>query len=398
MKIFDFINHASIKTESNGLTIITDPWVISNAFGGWVQNPSPTAIDIFDIIENDEKLGVIVSHGHDDHIDDWFVSKHLNDKSFFCSKFATPGLENRLIKKNKVHTSPIGDGINFGDFTIQQFINPDFTEYDAIITIEAPEFLIIHANDNWHKWPEAIIKQIIKVVEKYSKNDVFLLIQFGVADCFPVNYDKIDEQEAISILNKRFKTYLESTETNMKSLGLQKLYYYANQSIFNYKINNLNKQSMYALAQRYLEDVNCQHTQLIPGMSVHKGHKIEHHHTSNQSIFRYCLKSLENFINDAYKKYTKVSGEKYIEVAFNTTGQNISKNRINYIADVEVWNRILIGELTLEAITIGGSGIISKPDVNIRDHHMFVSKRAYIAQNMINKQGLMFFKAYNEKL
>lgn len=184
----------------------------------------------------------------------------------------------------------------------------------------------------------------------------------------------------------------------MKSLGLKKLYYYANQSFFDYKINNLNKQSMYELAQRYLQDVNCQHTQLIPGMSVHTGHKVEYQNISDQSIFKYCLKSLENFINDAYKKYTNISGEKYIEVVFNTTGQNTSKNKINYTADVEVWNRILIGELTLEAITIGGSGIISKPDLNIRDHHMFVSKRAYIAQNMIDKKGLMFFKAYNEKL
>ena len=75
----EFINHASIKTEYGGLTCITDPWYISNAFGSWVQAPSPNAIDIYDLVDTDEKIGVVVSHGHDDHIDDWFISKHLID-------------------------------------------------------------------------------------------------------------------------------------------------------------------------------------------------------------------------------------------------------------------------------------------------------------------------------
>ena len=72
MKIFEFVNHACIKTEFNDMTLLTDPWVISNAFGGWYQMPSPRSQDILNIIDTDERMGVIVSHGHDDHCDDWF--------------------------------------------------------------------------------------------------------------------------------------------------------------------------------------------------------------------------------------------------------------------------------------------------------------------------------------
>ena len=62
------------------------------------------------------------------------------------------------------------------------------------------------------------------------------------------------------------------------------------------------------------------------------------------------------------------------------------------------WNRILTGDLTLESIIIGDIGMIEKPNINIRNHHMFVSKRAYVAQNMIRSKGLSFFREFaNEK-
>ena len=274
MKVFSFINHASIKTEYGGLTCITDPWYISNAFGSWVQTPSPNATDVFDLVDSDEKVGVVISHGHDDHIDDWFISKHLNDKTFFCSEFATPGLENRLVKSLGVKTHVIGSGINFGDFKFDQFVNPDFTEYDAVISIETPDFLIIHANDNWHEWPQEMLDAVKTKCSQYNQESIFLLIQFGVADCFPVNYIGIPESEAVDILQSRFKSYLVATEANMKALGLQHMYYYANQSVFDYKIHTFNGSSMYQMAQNFLTEKGVTYTQLLPGMSVLKVTKL----------------------------------------------------------------------------------------------------------------------------
>ena len=355
MKVFNFINHASIKTEYGGLSCITDPWYVSNAFGSWVQAPSPNENDIFDLIDADEKVGVVISHGHDDHIDDWFISKHLNDKIFFCSKFATPGLEKRLTAKLGVTTRPIGSGEVFGDFKFNQFVNPDFSEYDAVITIETPDFLIIHANDNWHKWPVNMTNEI---------------------------------------KNGRFERYLKATESNMKSLNLKHMYYYANQTYFKYKECKLNGLSMYQISQKFLLERGVKHIQLEPGMSVHKGHKITKGSSNTNNIFRYSLIALENFINEEYKKICNPN--EYIAVRFKTLDDEVSKADINYIASHEVWKRILNGNLTLEAIIIGGSGSIITPDINInrRNHHMFVSKRSYIAQNMINLKGLSFFREF----
>lgn len=387
MKVLEFINHASIKTEYNGMICVTDPWYISNAFGSWFPCPSPYKSAIFDLIDTDEKLCVVVSHGHDDHLDEWFIKHHLKDKTFFCSKFQSPGLENRLSKSLGVTTKPIGSGERFGDFVFKQFVNPNFTEYDAVITIETQDYLIIHANDNWHKWPVDMASEIKKVSDQYDEDSVFFLVQFGIADCFPVNYKGFSDEECLNIIKQRFNNYFIDTKANMEFLNLKHIYYYANQSLFEYKATTLNGFSMYQLAQKFLSDKETFYTQMTPGMSVYKGHKIINN--SDTSLFRYCLYAFENFINRSYRSVCNPSS--YMAVRFKTFGDEVVEGDINYIASHEVWNRVLIGELTLESIIIGGSGVVIKPGVNIRDHHQFVSKISYIAKNMINSKGLLFY-------
>jgi hypothetical protein len=389
MKVLDFINHASIKIEYNGMKCVTDPWYVSNAFGSWYPCPSPQKSAVFDIIDSDEKLCVVVSHGHDDHLDEWIIKHHLKDKTFFCSKFQTPGLENRLSKGLGVTTKPIGSGEVFGDFIFKQFVNPNFTEYDAVITIETPEYLIIHANDNWHKWPSDMAEDIKKVSSQYEETSVFLLIQFGIADCFPVNYRGFSDKECENIIKGRFNDYLGATKANMEFLNLNHMYYYANQSLFDYKSKTLNGFSMYQLAQKFLSNKGAFFTQMTPGMSLYKGHKITNNMNGGKSLFRYCLDAFENFINRRYRSVCNPGA--YIEVRFKTFEDETVAGDVNYIASQEVWNRILIGELTLESIIIGGSGVVEKPNVNIRDHHHFVSKSGYIAQNLIRSKGLIFY-------
>ena len=127
-------------------------------------------------------------------------------------------------------------------------------------------------------------------------------------------------------------------------------------------------------------------------MSISKGHKIVFEPTDQLDLFNYCINGLENFINDGFK--AKSNPSDYIQVKFLTPNEARSKKDINYIAPQEVWNRIFTGELTLESLIIGGIGMIDKPNINIRNHHMFVSKRAYVAQNMIKSKGLSFFREF----
>ena len=78
----------------------------------------------------------------------------------------------------------INDGVQFGDFKItSQHINRQFTGYDAVIMIKTPEINIIHAFDNYHAWPDNMISDILRECQGYRHENIYLLIQFGVADC-----------------------------------------------------------------------------------------------------------------------------------------------------------------------------------------------------------------------
>ena len=97
----NFINHASLFIETEFYNILTDPWFISNAFGTWYHYPSPNYADIRKIIKASNTTYTLISHGHDDHLDDYFVQNYLNESQILISKFKSPGFFNRVKKISK---------------------------------------------------------------------------------------------------------------------------------------------------------------------------------------------------------------------------------------------------------------------------------------------------------
>ena len=386
--VFKFINHASILIEFGKYSLLTDPWYASNAFGSWYQKPAPRKDDVLELIDSDQQIGVLVSHGHDDHLDEWFISHHLKNSKFFVPTFPTGGLLKRLKNKVGVDTSSIGDKAEFGPFTLRQFINDGYTSHDAIVTIEFDSKLIIHANDNWHKWPEIMIQRLVHLKSGYAEKDVFYLAQFGIADCFPMNYPQIQKDEAHEIVFNRFVTYKHAIGENLRRLGLDNCYVYANQSNFDYE--NLKTFSNYEEVQKiFLTDERF--IQLIPGDLVNHDQSITRTGKSDPDFFDFRLKALEDFINSRYQ--IKESSE-YIPLVLRTTSvkKPVNNNAITYEASVATWNLILTGELTLESIIIGGSGLVYKPQRNIREHFIFISKLSYEIQNRIKDDGINFFR------
>jgi hypothetical protein len=382
--IFKFINHASIFIEHDGYSILTDPWYASNAFGNWYQSPSPRSKDILELIRHHDRMAVIISHGHDDHLDDWFLERHLENKTFICPKFPSPGLENRL--KRIGSTELIANGFDFGPFKLKQHINPDFTGYDAVVTIEFADKLIIHANDNWHSWNDSTVSQINELARQYDESKTFLLVQFGIADCFPMNYPQISTSECLEIISARFESYREGTLNNMTRLGLRHLYYYANQSRFEYHNREIN--SVYEEAKRYTRNILCA-TQLNPGDSVYEGHRVKGANGDDIDFFSFRMLQLENYINLAYKKIVDIHD--FIPVKLLTDINDQRSDCINYVASHTIWNRILVADLNIESIIIGGAGVVTKPNRNIRHHHMFMSKLSYVIQSKIMNDGVSFF-------
>lgn len=265
-----------------------------------------------------------------------------------------------------------------GEFELQCFINPNFTNYDAIFTIKSENSIVIHANDNWHEYPEKLSNSILEAIEPCPLSKRYFFIQFGIADCFPLNYPNFDKNEALQIINNRFEAYYSATTNNLKKLGIERGFYYANQSIYQYP-PSWNGPSIYEMAQDFLKTKSSPFIQCTPGLNISKPSESS---SGELNLFDFLLRQLEKLINSRIHSS--------IGVQLLTDGSGWIKGSVGYEASRHVWTRILNGELTLESIIIGGLGFIHRPDQNISEVHHKVSKLSYYIQDQINQHGLNF--------
>ncbi|MFD2883435.1 hypothetical protein ACFS4T_14090 [Pseudomonas lini] len=100
------------------------------------------------------------------------------------------------------------------------------------------------------------------------------------------------------------------------------------------------------------------------------------HDTPSDELFDFLLRRLETFINNKIDSPTLVK--------LMTSSNEYETGTVGYEASRQVWSRILNAELTLEAIIIGGMGLIHRPDQNISNIHSKVSKLAYLIQSKNN--------------
>tara|TARA_R110002051_G_scaffold11808_2_gene42536 strand:+ start:5881 stop:6951 length:1071 start_codon:yes stop_codon:yes gene_type:complete len=350
------VNHACLLIESNGKYILTDPWPISPAFGGWHQSPSPAYADIQKIINiNPEDLVVVISHGHDDHFDDYFCKRYLSKSTVVIPQHINPGLRSRASKSfnNVVEVGMRGSQV--GEAYYRAFINSDYTNHDAIVTIEVGDSVVIHANDNWHPQEKEHLKTIKSLCK--DKNSSYYS-QIGIADCFPSHYPEIPEEDKLSIIRNRLATQITSVKNNFRTVGADSLFCYANQAkILGSSI------SPYEILQELLEHEESI-TQIRPSEGV--------------GYLSALVKEQESVVA------SKVSGDLQVRFFIGLPSSKPEKNEVYYCADEVVWRRIFSGQLTLESLGIGGMGtIISNPTLNIREAHYIISKYAYQLQNKI---------------
>ncbi|BFT65232.1 MBL fold metallo-hydrolase [Pseudomonas moorei] len=376
----EFVNHASLLLEENGSFFLTDPWYISPAFGGWIQTPSPNLKTIEKILSLPaSKLNIIISHGHDDHLDEFFIQKHLAGASFFVPKFKTNGLSKRIERLTGRYPVELTEEAYYVEgVELRCFKNPEFTEYDSIVTITSETDAVIHANDNWHEYPAALTNKLNECLSAVPVERRYFFIQFGIADSFPVNYPSFDNQSADEMIESRFKLYQAATTANLKHLGLDKGYYYANQSLYQYPAS-WDKASLYDLAQDFLRRNPGPFIQCSSGINI-KTSQI--YNAASDEFFDFLLGRLETFINNAIDTPTQVK--------LMTSSNEYESGTVGYEASRQVWSRILNAELTLEAIIIGGMGLIHRPNQNISNIHSKVSKLAYLIQSKLISSGLNF--------
>lgn len=385
------VNHASLLIKSDGHYILTDPWFISPAFSCWSQRPQPMP-DMIEYILNIDpsKLAVVISHGHDDHIDDFFLKKHLAAATYFYPEFASPGLGNRVKAISSHPPIGIGTGKRWNSFALNQLVNQDFTQFDAIVTIQSDDFDIIHANDNWHEQPKEVISRLNELVKSDSGKSRYYFSQVGIADPFPMAYPQFSLLESKSMVSDRVEKIIQATLRNMAAMGFKKIYAYANQAMIISETVDPTLKS-YDLAKELIGQ-HGEIIQLEPGYLVTEEKSYSDQQIDDFKFTDRLIQSLENKAN-AYLKKCNVNDCKIVfEVIPNhhAPKEALTTKTAYYAASLIHWQNMLTGKVNLESIAIGGCGQIYKypKEWNMRDVHNSMSKFAYIAQSMLNNEGL----------
>ena len=411
------VNHASLFVEKAGYSIFTDPWVNSVAFGGWKQLPKADIglIKTATSFPNGKCL-ILISHGHDDHFDDDFIKENFPSCTIVIAKFRTPGVRFRAKAVTDSEVIEVDEaGINWNGFEIKAYINAEYTGDDAIFTISDGERFLVHANDNWHPQPANILADISKDAAKYDSSQIAWCSQVGIAGSWPIYYQQVSFAEKTKIIKDSLKKMLLSGIENAEKIGAGYQYSYANQSCFINKIDYLEfyqrdlwiDEMMSILRESY--DLHIE--QLFPGSKLYCDNMAARDNPAFNVTEDLTLKNIQIFsgdkvVSENLKGYqdecneylTFKLGDQSLHVAFyeyesdrfmvaeKTSGWD---GLLNIVAKSEVWQEVLVGNLNIECMTIGGMcGVYKKNyDQNLRAIHIALSNFGYKYQALQKRKS-----------
>ena len=378
-----FINHSSLLVSDDNTKILTDPWFISPAFGKWYQYPSPHYEDVKKIVKESSNLSIMISHGHDDHLDDFFIKKYLKNSQIFISNFVSKGFLKRVTSISSKTPIEINQDLNYPTKLNRNLLYSYSNEgmvNDSIMLITNDDELIIHANDNYREQPLEIIDKI----KKRSKNKkIYYLSQIGIASAFPAKFSNLHLNKKKEIIRSEHDRFILNFEKNIENLKPDMAFVYANQ----YKFDNEDNLSYYDDVQEIIK----KHSfikQLLPGDKIIDGQLIRNKE-KKLDLFERLLTNIENLTNEYINN--KIQTNFILKFKVKSIHENKiineEKNKIFLVSDKSTWQSIINGELNLETILVGGNGsVIKVHEQNMREVSICLSEFSYIYQNRLSKK------------
>lgn len=223
------INHSSLLFKLSDKIFLTDFWNLSPAFGSWL----PSALPFYNItylasLSYNKSFFLVISHAHDDHIDDYYLKNYFNkDMNIIINEFPSSSLKRRINKMGfeNVITLP-KDITKFNGFEAISIFYETMSNDDAGIAFRDKNYCIHHGNDNWFKLREDNLKKL----KDFSKNRKFLYCaQTNTASGYPMTYPQHKNNLSIELKNKVKKMVITGLE-NVKNLNADYFLPYAGYS------------------------------------------------------------------------------------------------------------------------------------------------------------------------
>ena len=210
------VNHSSLLFNFGKNFILTDFWNTTPAFGSWL----PSALPFYNptylaALSFEKNFYLAISHAHDDHLDDDFLSKYFNkEMKIIINKFPSPALARRLNKLGFKNLITIDDTIKkIDNFEVISIFDDKITNDDACLVFRDKKYCIHHGNDNW---PIINKKNLIKL-KKFSKNrKIVFASQTNSASGHPLTYPQFRNKK--KALTEKIKKMLICGLENAKAI------------------------------------------------------------------------------------------------------------------------------------------------------------------------------------
>ena len=213
------INHSSILfTLGNKIknTFLTDFWYQTPAFGSWLPSPPPFYHPTYlASLSYSKNLYLILSHAHDDHIDDYFLKNYFNkNMKIIISKIAYPSLKKRIKNMGFKNIISVGEKVKkIKDFEMISIVDKNLSLDDSCLLFRDKNYCVHHGNDNWFP----LNKENVIKVRRFGANRKFLYAaQANSASGFPVTYPQFNKNNRE--LKNKVKKMLSSGIENCKNV------------------------------------------------------------------------------------------------------------------------------------------------------------------------------------
>jgi hypothetical protein len=212
------INHSSILFKLSNSVFLTDFWNNSPAFGSWLPSAMPFYHPTYlASLSYQKNFFLVLSHAHDDHIDDYFLKKYFcKDMRIIINKFPSPSLQKRIKKMGFENIVSISDNITvLKGFELLSIFDENVSNDDAGIAFRNKKYCIFHGNDNWFK----LSKNNENKLRSFAHNRKFVYCsQTNSASGHPLIYPQFDYKQKQKNLKKKIILMIKSGLENTKKV------------------------------------------------------------------------------------------------------------------------------------------------------------------------------------
>ena len=386
-----YISHASVLIQEDENFILTDPWFQKPAFGSWLPTPPMSIHPAYLLtLANCNNFSLAISHGHDDHIDDDFLSMFPTDTKILIPEYGSKGFLYRIKQKGFENIVEVpNSGFEFDCFKLRSYINLDISRDDAMLSIETPSNFIVHANDNWQEIVGDNLQQLKEDANRFYPEQKLYMSQCNLADGWPNVYRNYTEEEKKDIHANRVNNIIDKSLLNAHNINAKHFLNYAGHASAFVKEREDLKEKVSFKSNNYIQKICKDAGYSVDVLDMIPGDSFDFENVKKQfgdadlcvdilkeESFSFYEKYGNIYECDSYKQYASVSSED-ISSLLNEFLQGFEEfvlarvGRTNFNTDI-IGHTVMLGsddESCTSEILIGDS-----PENDVKIVKFFVTK------------------------